>query len=222
MCALLFACLQPLRTAKNLYSSVLLSILSFFFSKNYRVFSSRHSAHSCCDLPKSIFTFFVFLSFVCLFFLFFFLFFFKKKIQNSNVSLHVDAWRCCSRLFCWHVWKFVKKTKKLPVFIFPLQVDWSHQVPRLAKLFLGRAFFSPCRFHSRVHDRFDCSSLNSTFPVWIVLILSLPELGTVQKYAQQFQKRSVKVIGLSCDDKKSHEGWIKVNMRKQRRFERSF
>ena len=35
------------------------------------------------------------------------------------------------------------------------------------------------------------------------------ELGTVAKYSQQFAQRSVKPIGLSCNDASSHNGWIK-------------
>ncbi len=31
----------------------------------------------------------------------------------------------------------------------------------------------------------------------------------MSKYAAEFAKRSVKVIGLSCDDATSHQGWIK-------------
>lgn len=35
------------------------------------------------------------------------------------------------------------------------------------------------------------------------------ELGTVAKYAAEFKNRNVKVIALSVDGVKSHEGWIK-------------
>ncbi|KAG9459909.1 hypothetical protein H6P81_004417 [Aristolochia fimbriata] len=35
------------------------------------------------------------------------------------------------------------------------------------------------------------------------------ELGKLAAYAQEFEKRGVKLIGLSCDDVNSHKEWIK-------------
>merc|ERR1719245_2943043 len=35
------------------------------------------------------------------------------------------------------------------------------------------------------------------------------ELGVVEKYMPEFQKRNVKCIGLSCDPLDDHHGWIK-------------
>ena len=35
------------------------------------------------------------------------------------------------------------------------------------------------------------------------------ELGTVCKIKGEFDKRGIKVIGLSCDSVESHNGWIK-------------
>lgn len=35
------------------------------------------------------------------------------------------------------------------------------------------------------------------------------ELGAMAKYAHEFDKRGVKLLGLSCDDVQSHKDWIK-------------
>ncbi|ONK67639.1 uncharacterized protein A4U43_C05F2170 [Asparagus officinalis] len=35
------------------------------------------------------------------------------------------------------------------------------------------------------------------------------ELGMMAKYAPEFEKRGVKLLGLSCDDVESHKAWIK-------------
>lgn len=35
------------------------------------------------------------------------------------------------------------------------------------------------------------------------------ELGMMAKYAPEFEKRGVKLLGLSCDDVESHNEWIK-------------
>lgn len=35
------------------------------------------------------------------------------------------------------------------------------------------------------------------------------ELGEMAKYAHEFDKRGVKLLGLSCDDIQSHKDWIK-------------
>ena len=35
------------------------------------------------------------------------------------------------------------------------------------------------------------------------------ELGAMAKYAEEFSKRGVKLLGLSCDDIGSHKEWIK-------------
>lgn len=35
------------------------------------------------------------------------------------------------------------------------------------------------------------------------------ELGMMAKYAPEFEKRGVKLLGLSCDDVDSHKEWIK-------------
>ena len=35
------------------------------------------------------------------------------------------------------------------------------------------------------------------------------ELGKMAQYAAEFEKRGVKLLGLSCDDVDSHKAWIK-------------
>ncbi|KAL1204321.1 1-Cys peroxiredoxin PER1 [Cardamine amara subsp. amara] len=35
------------------------------------------------------------------------------------------------------------------------------------------------------------------------------ELGAMAKYSHEFEKRGVKLLGLSCDDIQSHKDWIK-------------
>lgn len=40
------------------------------------------------------------------------------------------------------------------------------------------------------------------------MVVCTTELGTVAKYAPQFEKRSCKMIGLSCNDESSHQKWV--------------
>ncbi|KAJ0978666.1 hypothetical protein J5N97_014140 [Dioscorea zingiberensis] len=63
--------------------------------------------------------------------------------------------------------------------------------------------------HLRLHDFIDDS--------WAIIFshpgdftpVCTTELGKIAEYAEEFNRRGIKLLGLSCDDLRSHKEWIK-------------